>query len=749
MVEDRDSEVLSGQAMADRYQFLAKLGSGGMAEVFLGIQRGEQSFRRLVVIKKIREQFLGHCQAQQMFVDEARTAATLSHPHIVKIFDLNRHGNDLCIAMEYVDGESLNYLLKSMQRTQGRLPLDIVAKLMVEACDALEYAHMAQTPDGEPLNLVHRDISPHNLMLDGNGYLKIIDFGIAKSSMQLEMTSPGILKGKFSYLAPDRLKYQDTDRRCDIYALGLVFFELLTRRRAIDVLHDSFDQVVNKVLNAQVPAPSSIDPSIPTAIDSIIATAICRDREQRYQTADEMGNEIRSVMSELGGLASHARTRAWFHEHFAERIAKRRQLEQQVVARERGMQAPAGTHTHPGDHTPPPGHLSQAVRTIDVSDVQLAPSALVGELMPLPAGPTLGQSQLSDAPTLHQAEPRRRIYAYGAGVLAVLVLLVAGGWHYGRLERESAALPVPKPTVVAPAPANLIVVSNPAHADVAINGRGLGSTGASGISTRVVAGHRHSLYVSKKGYEPYEIELVGEKSAVRRVVANLSPRPAPSPVVATRAVPTASDPPAEPAIEPTAPVAIPPEPPLEPKTVANRRDRSRRASRTRRAEVTPRPKPEIPAVERPGPSAPAAIIDAPAIFEATPPAAPAEEVGVEPRPAPPPPAKPAPVASDPPAAAPGAEPSPPKWLSGDGQWSGERVVTAGCGHCHDGGRRARLDIQSRSARQWRRFFRRGGSIHRGCVELTTYFSLPEINRARQHVASRSNDDETRGVAGVR
>ncbi|MCA9547141.1 MAG: serine/threonine protein kinase, partial [Myxococcales bacterium] len=162
----------------ERYQKLALIGSGGMAEVFLGVQLGDEAFHQLVVIKRIRPDFLGQAQAQRMFVDEARTVAKLSHPNIVRIHDLRALDDGLCIAMEYVDGESLSALLRVLAQRGERLPCPIACRLMVQACDALHAAHTAVDSQGLPLGLVHRDVSPNNLMLDRSGFLKVIDFGI-------------------------------------------------------------------------------------------------------------------------------------------------------------------------------------------------------------------------------------------------------------------------------------------------------------------------------------------------------------------------------------------------------------------------------------------------------------------------------------------------------------------------------------------------------------------------------------------
>ncbi|MBU1896216.1 serine/threonine protein kinase [Myxococcota bacterium] len=301
-----------------------------MADVFLGIQRGVQSFRQLVVIKRIRDQFITDPHALQMFIDEALTVASLSHPHIVAIHDLREIENSLCIAMEYVDGETLTFLLNQLHRKRAQMPLDIAAKIVIEACEALNAAHTALGADGEPLNLIHRDVTPHNLMLDRNGYLKIIDFGIAKSRLQEEKTTPGMVKGKFSYLSPDH--FQSTiDARSDIYSLGLVFFELVTSQRAIKASELSFEQLMRVVLNQPLPPASEINDQLPKGIDAVLAKATAKDRDKRYLDAEAFADDIRALMRDNGGIATNARMRAWMQEHFSQCIANRQALERRLL----------------------------------------------------------------------------------------------------------------------------------------------------------------------------------------------------------------------------------------------------------------------------------------------------------------------------------------------------------------------------------------------------------------------------------
>jgi len=266
----------------ERYRLVTKLGQGGMADVFLGVQYGEQNFKRLLVIKRIHSRMLKHEEAMDMFINEARTAVQLNHPHIVQVFDLSKMDGDICISMEYVNGENLSYLRKYALKHQKPIPLPVISRWMIQACEALHYAHSAKNEEGKPLNLVHRDIGAQNLMIDRSGYLKIIDFGIAKSTIQAESTSPGLLKGKLSYMAPDVFEHDDIDGRADLYALGIVFYELVTLKQPFRFKPDvHLARAANHIIHEQLSPPSSLVRILPKQVDAVILKAIHKDREKQ------------------------------------------------------------------------------------------------------------------------------------------------------------------------------------------------------------------------------------------------------------------------------------------------------------------------------------------------------------------------------------------------------------------------------------------------------------------------------------
>ena len=315
----------------ERYRPIAKLGSGGMADVFLGVQSGEQGFERLLVIKMIHAQGLKNDSAIQMFIDEARVIASLNHPHIVKVYDLSKVNDQICITMEYIDGENLDFMLRALKKSQKGFSLPIICKLVIEAAEALHYAHNVKSPDGKSLHLVHRDIGAQNLMIDSQGYLKVIDFGIAKSTVQTEFTLPGLIKGKLSYLAPDVFKFKDIDGRVDLYALGLVLYELVTMKRPFSFSSEtSMPEIINSILQDSIPSPTELNQSVPAELEAIIYKATDKNRDKRYQTGEDFASALYEFADNHEGIASTLEVKNWYQKEFKERIEQRRKFEQLV-----------------------------------------------------------------------------------------------------------------------------------------------------------------------------------------------------------------------------------------------------------------------------------------------------------------------------------------------------------------------------------------------------------------------------------
>jgi serine/threonine protein kinase len=268
---------------------LRKLARGGMADIFLARRRIEQG-EELCVIKMLLPTSVRNPRAWKLFLGEARLAALLDHPNIVRIYDLDRVDNYYFISMEYVAGETLFGMLHHAAKNQRPLRPYEVAAVMRHSCNGLAYAHGMTDPIGNPLNLVHRDISPSNIMLSYDGEVKILDFGIAAAATRTAGFREGKALGKHAYMSPEQVQGLNLDRRSDIFSLGIVFWELATGA----ALFPGRDPrpVMKTILSGAVTPPASVNPDIPVALEQVILKALSLDPKDRYQTAHEMGEAI-------------------------------------------------------------------------------------------------------------------------------------------------------------------------------------------------------------------------------------------------------------------------------------------------------------------------------------------------------------------------------------------------------------------------------------------------------------------------
>jgi serine/threonine protein kinase len=277
-----------------RYRVVEKLESGGMAEVFRAESEGLQGFRKQVAIKRVLPHLSSKKKFISMFLDEARLSARLSHSNCVQVFDIGVGDGAFFIVMEFVDGANLKAIIEHIKKTGRDFPVEAAVHISLEICKGLSYAHELTDPNGVPLYIVHRDMSPPNVLITKYGEVKIVDFGLAKANSQLEKSEPGIIKGKFSYLAPEAAMGQDVDARTDIFAVGIILWELLAGQRLF--LGDTDFQTVKKVQAAQVPSISQINKRVPPELERILNKTLAREPAQRYRTARELGLELSKFM---------------------------------------------------------------------------------------------------------------------------------------------------------------------------------------------------------------------------------------------------------------------------------------------------------------------------------------------------------------------------------------------------------------------------------------------------------------------
>ncbi|MCX5740944.1 MAG: serine/threonine-protein kinase [Proteobacteria bacterium] len=278
--------------MQPKYTLMERLGGGGQAEVYRGISESMQGFKRVVAIKRVLPHLTSNPQFISMFLDEARLSLFLAHANIITVFDIGKFPNgDYFLVMEFVDGADLKELIEHQLHKHGRFDIALAIMIIVEACKGLYYAHTLEHPDThKPLHIVHRDVSPPNIMLSKNGEVKVVDFGLAKANSQLEITDEGVVKGKFSYLSPEATEGLEVDQRADVFALGIILWEMLTGRRLF--LTDRPQKTVELVREARVPSITAINPNVDAELDAIVRKALTRDPKDRFQTAIEFGDEL-------------------------------------------------------------------------------------------------------------------------------------------------------------------------------------------------------------------------------------------------------------------------------------------------------------------------------------------------------------------------------------------------------------------------------------------------------------------------
>ncbi|HET6465896.1 MAG TPA: serine/threonine-protein kinase [Nitrospiria bacterium] len=282
-----------------KYLLIDKVGTGGMAELFMAKQTGLKGFEKVMAIKRILPHLTEDAEFISMFINEAKLAALLTHQNIVQIFDLGHVENSYFIAMEYVMGKDLRTILQRAKALNLPMSIGHAMLIITKVCAGLDYAHRKKDLAGRDLNIVHRDVSPQNILVSYEGEVKLVDFGIAKAASQSSETRTGILKGKLSYMAPEQAWGRAVDRRADIFAVGILLFELLTGHKLFK--GDNDFNTLEKVREAKVePTPTSLNKQVAPELEAIILKALAREPDNRFQSASELQTALEDHMSNKG-----------------------------------------------------------------------------------------------------------------------------------------------------------------------------------------------------------------------------------------------------------------------------------------------------------------------------------------------------------------------------------------------------------------------------------------------------------------
>jgi len=575
-----------------------------MADVYLAVARGPLGFNKLVVLKRLRAHSEDEGQTLQMFLDEARLAARLNHPNIVDTYDVGREADSYFIAMEYLDGQPLSRVLKTTRKS-GINPT-VWVHIATEALHGLHHAHELRDFDGKPLEIVHRDVSPHNIFVTYEGEVKVVDFGIAKATLNLSQTEVGLLKGKIGYMPPEQALGQHVDRRADVFSMGVVLWEALAGRR---LLEGGMATVFAKLVHSDVPKLIETNPEVDPRLASIVDKALKKKATDRFASAAEMREALTEYLRQVPHAAARTDVARMMTTVFAEhRAAVQREVEKHLASAVKtptakgpfwdsskmlvaGEPSPSSLSATPSGDGPP--QIKTATRIAPPSAAsagsvtQAASSTSVAEPVVAPPRPSRGK------------------------LIAVLAATATAAVLGGVFALRSGAK-APAATIV-PAQSSLAVAieSEPSGAFVSWNGQTMGHTP---VTLQLPRGMQ-TLIITKQGFltDPIVLDLNDVAGPVSRIVT-LKPEPETAVPGATM---TSNNPPARRSV---------------PERVKGSRTSRRESIETTHAE------PEPPIATHPEPA------PAPPPVAETPPPPPV----VAPAPAPEPPPTPAPALAAPP-----------------------------------------------------------------------------------------------------
>jgi serine/threonine protein kinase len=323
--------ALIGHRMG-KYELVALLALGGTAEIYLARIGGVAGFEKYVVVKCLHDHLADDSEFVRMFLDEARLTAQLDHSNIVQTIELGEEGGRYYIVMEYLAGMSLSLVARRAQeRVPGaRMPVDLTLCVAAQACAGLHYAHQRTDMAGNPLNIVHRDVSPQNLVISFEGIVKLVDFGIAKAEMRDTATRTGTIKGKFAYMSPEQCKAGQVDHRTDVFAMGVVVHELLTGKRLFKraSTYDTYKAIVD----TRVPAPSEVNHELDPALDDMIMKALAHDRDQRYPSAEAFGEALARALHRRGQAVSAGLVASFFEQYLGKEMREHAERMRALIA---------------------------------------------------------------------------------------------------------------------------------------------------------------------------------------------------------------------------------------------------------------------------------------------------------------------------------------------------------------------------------------------------------------------------------
>ena len=477
-----------------KYSLFERIGRGGMAEVFKGRIQGPAGFERVFVVKRILPHLSDDSTFIKMFVEEAKMSARLNHPNIVHIFELGAVEGEYFISMEYIRGHDLSETMRSIWKALGPPRPELVAYIGREACRGLAYAHGLTDENGRPLGMIHRDVSPSNVMLSYEGAVKMLDFGIAKALGDSgDSSKSGTMKGKYAYMAPEQTEGDNIDHRSDIFACGIVLHEVLTGRRLFKGQNDV--QTIERVRRCEVPPPSLQNPAVPPELDHIVLKALQRDPARRWSNAADMADALDDIVHAARFQPTHLT-----------------QILYDLFPPEGGAPSPRTGSQRSGSRTSSASGGGASRRT--VPPISRTASGAQAMPFPAPAGP----------------EPSLKPKSKMPSVLLTLAVLAGGGFAGWKYLGSRRAVEVRPAGASDPSRRfHVYVKSNPEGADIYL-GDGKRPIGATPVTLPIDLSGVTSvrLKLKKAGYEDYE-QIVADDTPLSINMRSLDqPPPAPT-----------------------------------------------------------------------------------------------------------------------------------------------------------------------------------------------------------------------------
>jgi len=489
----------SPHLIAGKYELLRKIASGGMAEVYLAKQTGLVGFEKLVVIKQILPHLSENDEFVRMFLDEARTAADLRHPNVVQIYEVGKDQGTFFIAMEFLHGQDLRRILRrQIEIGQGggstRVPLQHALQIVIDAAAGLHYAHQKADLQGRQLSIIHRDISPQNIIVTYDGATKIVDFGIAKAASQSTETRSGVLKGKYSYMSPEQASGDQIDQRTDQFALGIVAYELTTSTRLFKYPNEIM--TLHAIIECRITPPADVVRGYPPDLNAIMMRALAKDREDRFPDLAHFVSDLEEFMAREGMVHSPQRVSGYMQEVFKDDIEQEAQLGHPLIAEEA---------SGPSDIARATARKTGKIVKQELEEVQQAPTkATVAGRSRTGAGQRYDMAATTtDVPpgpsesgmTSVVARLRSRLGISLAAALALLALVGVAIWY------------ATKPTDAIAAQGRITVNTDPQGATVYVDGLAAAGKTPTVISNLPV-GKSVVIKVELFGYEPQQKEVL-------------------------------------------------------------------------------------------------------------------------------------------------------------------------------------------------------------------------------------------------